>query len=238
MFERIAVIGAQGAIGAACLQRVQQLYPEADIHAVARQLPNEASQVQWHVWQTDDDQALEASMAWVSESGDWDLVIVATGMLHEGTLMPEKALKQLQADHARRVFEVNALLPLVVAKHFLPRMRKQCRSVFITLSARVGSISDNHLGGWYSYRMSKAALNMFVKSAAIESKRTHPDTLVLAVHPGTVDSHLSKPFQAMVPHAKLFTPAFAAEKILDIAEQAPLSMSGHCLAWNGDMIAA
>jgi NAD(P)-dependent dehydrogenase (short-subunit alcohol dehydrogenase family) len=122
------------------------------------------------------------------------LVIDATGFLHGGGLMPEKSFKELSAAHLAKSFAVNALGPALLMKHFLPALPRQGRAVFATLSAKVGSIGDNNIGGWYSYRAAKAALNQLVHTAAIELKRSRPEAVCVALHPGTVVSRLSDPF--------------------------------------------
>ena len=122
------------------------------------------------------------------------LVIDATGFLHMDGFAPEKSWRDLEAAHMARVFTVNAIGPALLMKHFLPLLPRQRRSVFATLSARVGSIGDNRLGGWYSYRASKAALNQLVRTAAVELGRRQPAALCVALHPGTVATRLSAPF--------------------------------------------
>lgn len=122
------------------------------------------------------------------------LVFDATGFLHGHGLMPEKSFKELSAAHMAQSFAVNALGPALLMKHFLPALPRQGRAVFATLSAKVGSIGDNQVGGWYSYRAAKAALNQLVHTAAIEVKRSRPEVVCVALHPGTVVSRLSDPF--------------------------------------------
>ena len=122
------------------------------------------------------------------------LVMVATGFLHGGGFEPEKALKQLAADHMAKAFAVNVIGPALLMKHLLPLLAPQGKSVFAVLSAKVGSIGDNRLGGWHSYRASKAALNQIVRTAAIELQRRHPEAICVALHPGTVATPLSAPF--------------------------------------------
>lgn len=122
------------------------------------------------------------------------LVIDATGFLHDADSMPEKSWRDLAAGHLSRAFAVNAIGPALLMKHFLPLLARDGKSVFATLSARVGSIGDNHLGGWYGYRASKAALNQMVRTAAIELRRQSPEAICIALHPGTVESRLSAPF--------------------------------------------
>lgn len=162
------------------------------------------------------------------------LVIVATGLLHDGDAGPEKALRDLDPEWLTRQFAVNAIGPALVAKHFLPLMPRTGKSVFAVLSARVGSISDNRLGGWYGYRAAKAALNQFVRTLAIEDKRRNDRGIVVALHPGTVDTKLSKPFQ----HAgrDLFTADRAAVQLLDLIDGLKPQDSGKLFAWDGSEI--
>jgi NAD(P)-dependent dehydrogenase (short-subunit alcohol dehydrogenase family) len=122
------------------------------------------------------------------------LIIDATGFLHDATTTPEKSWRQLDPEQMARTFAINAIGPALLMKHFLPLLPQAGKSVFVTLSAKVGSIGDNHLGGWYSYRASKAALNQLVHTAALELKRQRPDAICAALHPGTVTSKLSAPF--------------------------------------------
>lgn len=122
------------------------------------------------------------------------LVVDATGWLHGDGWMPEKTWRSLDAAHMAHAFAVNAIGPALLMKHFLPLMPRQGRAVFATLSAKVGSIGDNQLGGWYSYRAAKAALNQLVRTSAIELARSHPQAVCVALHPGTVDTALSAPF--------------------------------------------
>ena len=156
-----------------------------------------------------------------SKENPIDLVIVTNGILHDGEMMPEKSLRDLSSEKFYRIFEVNTIIPALIAKYFLPKLNKKERSIFVALSARVGSISDNKLGGWYSYRASKAALNMIIKNASIEVGRKNKQAIILGVHPGTVDSNLSKPFQRNISSERLFTPEYSAEKILDVLNQNP-----------------
>lgn len=164
------------------------------------------------------------------------LVIVATGLLHEGERGPEKSLRDLDPAWLARQYAVNAIGPALVAKHFLPIMPgKGARSVFAVLSARVGSITDNRLGGWYGYRAAKAALNQFVRTLAIEDKHRNDRGIVVALHPGTVDTRLSKPFQAS--GRDLFQPGRAAVQLLDVIDGLKVTDSGRHFAWDGAEIA-
>jgi NAD(P)-dependent dehydrogenase (short-subunit alcohol dehydrogenase family) len=160
-------------------------------------------------------------------------VIVATGILYENTIMPEKSLRELSPEKFLRLFEVNTILPALIAKHFLPKLNKHNRSLFAALSARVGSISDNRLGGWYSYRASKSGLNMIIKNAAIEINRTNKQAVIVSLHPGTVNSKLSKPFQSNVPDGKLFTPDYSVKRLLEVLDNLTPESSGRCFSWDG-----
>ena len=149
---------------------------------------------------------IAAAAARVAGTGPVALVIVATGLLHDGGHQPEKTFKRLDPAFLAKTFQINAIGPALVAKHFLPLLPRRGRAVFAALSARVGSISDNELGGWYGYRASKAALNMLIRTAAIELARTHKEAICVGLHPGTVATGLSGPFQAGVPAQRLFAP--------------------------------
>ncbi|MEI6486399.1 MAG: SDR family NAD(P)-dependent oxidoreductase [Sphingomonadales bacterium] len=163
-----------------------------------------------------------------------DLVIIATGILHGDGLAPEKTNSQLSAEAMARVFAINSIGPALVARALLPLMPKGRKTVLAALSARVGSISDNRLGGWHSYRASKAALNQLIRTMAIEQARRWPDQVLLALHPGTVDSGLSKPFQSGVK--TLFTPQESARHLLAVIDAATPAQSGLLLDWQGQVI--
>lgn len=164
-----------------------------------------------------------------------DLVIIATGVLHGQGLAPEKANAQLSAEALGQAFAVNTIGPAMVARTLLPLMPKGRKTVLAALSARVGSISDNRLGGWHSYRASKAALNQLMRTMAIEQARRNPEQVLLALHPGTVDTDLSKPFQKGVK--TLFTPEDSARHLLSVIDAATPAQSGLLLDWQGEAIA-
>ena len=164
-------------------------------------------------------------------------LINAAGILHDGErLRPEKRLEDLDPAALRTAFEINAFGPVLVAKHFLPLLRHDERAVFASLSARVGSIEDNHRGGWYGYRASKAAQNMFTRTLALECARRAPNVLCLALHPGTVETELSQPFRKNLPPERLFRPDDAARKLLAVADRCRREDSGRFFAWDGQPI--
>lgn len=167
-----------------------------------------------------------------------ELVLVASGVLtlDDGT-PPEKTYKVMDAAAMANAFAINAIGPALIAKHVLPLMPRDRRFVFAVLSARVGSISDNRLGGWHSYRASKAALNMLVKNWAIELGRTHSQGAVVALHPGTVDTRLSAPFQQGLPPGQLKMRREAAQRLVDVVMQVEPGQSGELIGWDGAIIA-
>jgi NAD(P)-dependent dehydrogenase (short-subunit alcohol dehydrogenase family) len=145
-------------------------------------------------------------------------------------------MSALDAKALCEVFRINAVGPALIAKHFLPLLRMGHKTVFAALSARVGSISDNRLGGWASYRASKAALNMLLKTLAIEHARRWPDSVVVALHPGTVDTALSKPFSSRLPTERLFAPSQAVGYLLGVIDDLTPAATGDFLAWDGTPI--
>jgi NAD(P)-dependent dehydrogenase (short-subunit alcohol dehydrogenase family) len=161
------------------------------------------------------------------------LVICAAGILHEGPIQPEKSLRDLDPQRMARVLAVNAIGPALVIKHFAPLLPRHGKSVIALLSARVGSISDNRLGGWYAYRASKAALNQVVRTASIELARRCPEAIIAGLHPGTVATPLSAPFRGSVSPERLFTPEKAAERLLAVIDGFSAEASGKCFAWSG-----
>ncbi len=234
MFNRIAVIGSSGAIGRAIVEELVTSHSNTSIHTFSRQYPeNNYKQVAFHKIDYHDEKSIANAALDASEDKPIDLVIVATGILHDNGMMPEKSLQELSAEKFEHLFSVNTIVPAIIAKHFIPRLNKEKNSVFAVLSARLGSISDNQLGGWYAYRASKAALNMIIKNAAIETSRKNKKATIIGVHPGTVNSKLSKPFQSNIPKNKLFTANYSAQKILDVLYHLKPQDSGKCFAWDG-----
>jgi NAD(P)-dependent dehydrogenase (short-subunit alcohol dehydrogenase family) len=168
--------------------------------------------------------------------GRIDVAIHAAGILHEGPIQPEKSLADCEASSLLRLFQVNSVAPLMVARAVLAAQSRQQHFVFAALSAMVGSIGDNRLGGWYGYRSSKAALNQFIKTLAIECRTRFPRGRILAIHPGTTDTDLSRPFQRSVKPGRLYSPAQSAERILDVIRNSSADQSGCFLNWDGSEI--
>ncbi len=180
---------------------------------------------------------LQGIAASIKANGDHpDFVINSAGILHEEGLQPEKSLSHCRQDTLMRLFLVNSIGPLMLARAVIPLMPKDRPGHFAVLSAMVGSIGDNRLGGWYGYRASKAALNQFMRTLAVECRRSHPQLCITAIHPGTTDTSLSRPFQANVRPGKLYTAAQSAARILKEVRAAQAEFSGHFINWDGKPI--
>ncbi len=160
-------------------------------------------------------------------------VVNCVGMLHDGALQPEKSLQQINSEQLLQYFQVNSISAALLAKHLLPLLKHPERSVFASISAKVGSIGDNQLGGWYGYRASKAALNMLMKTAALEYSRKSPNTIIALLHPGTTDTRLSVPFQRNVPPEKLFSIERTVNQLWTVLNQLEPSDSGQFFSWDG-----
>jgi len=185
---------------------------------------------------TDEGQISQAAACIGEEVGKLHLVINCAGILHEGSLQPEKSLKHINPEHLLRYFQVNSISSLLLAKHILPLFRHGEKSLLAAISAKVGSIGDNQLGGWYGYRASKAALNMFMRTVAIEYRRTSPRTIVVMLHPGTTDTRLSQPFQKNVPAGKLFSVERTVSQLLEVMENFDEGDSGQFFSWDGSRL--
>ena len=207
------VIGASGGVGRAICELLRGDARYAQVLALGRS-GGEAIDITLDIT---DESSIESAAAQVSDASAHSgaalrLVIDATGFLHGGGFEPEKSWRQLDAVHMAHAFAVNAIGPALLMKHFLPLLPRSGRAVFASLSAKVGSIGDNRLGGWYSYRASKAALNQLVHTAAIELARRQPQAICVALHPGTVATRLSQPFSKS--GLEVQTPAAAAARLL------------------------
>lgn len=234
---RIAIIGSTGEIGSALLNHYASI-DSNELYSFSRSTSVDVKSGHLKHIQIDyyNQNEIEKAASVASESGPLDLVIIATGILHDDNLMPEKSLRDISFEKFETLFRINTALPAIVAKYFVPKLNKRSKSIFAALSARVGSISDNRLGGWYAYRASKTALNMILKNISIEASRSNKNAIIVGLHPGTVDSPLSKPFQANVAEGKLFTPKFSAESLSNVIQDLDIADSGRCFAWDGQII--
>ncbi len=227
------VFGANGAIGAALVRRLLADERYSAVHAGARDPAKVPQGAIPFAFDLSDEASIAAAATGLPENPA--LVIVATGLLHDDAhgVAPEKSWRALDGATMAQVFAANTIGPALIAKHVLPRLPRRSRAVFAALSAKVGSIEDNRLGGWHSYRASKAALNMLICNFAIELSRSHPQAIAAALHPGTVDSQLSAPFQRGVAPEKLFSPDQSAGYLLDVLHGLTPADSGGLFAWDG-----
>ena len=239
--KQLAIIGASGAIGNAFINHYCALDETNVVYAFSRSAPQIRNHKVIHVnLDLEDPDSISTATKGISLASI-DLVIAATGILHatgDLCLKPEKSLQQIDAAQLQKLFAINTIGPALLLKNFLPLLKKDSTAVFAALSARVGSISDNNIGGWYGYRASKAALNMLIKTAAIELQRSNKHSIVVGLHPGTVNSNLSRPYQSRVPEQKLFSPEYAAGKMAQVLEKIECKDSGKCFAWDGTEIFA
>lgn len=235
--SRAVVWGASGGIGSALVKALAASGDYATIYAGSR-TPGAtvASSVEPFAFDLEDEASIESAAYALTRSGSVDLVIVATGMLHTSAHQPERSFAGVTSEGLTAAFRVNAVGPTLIAKHMIQALPRDRRSVFAALSARVGSIGDNHLGGWHSYRASKAALNMIIANLAIELSRSRPLSIAVGLHPGTVDTNLSLPFQKTLSKASLFSPAQSAERLLAVVGDLTGSLSGAVVDWEGKVI--
>ncbi len=232
-----AVVGASGGIGRALADELAACPTVSNIVRLSRSPPARRDDSALHLDLEDETSIAEAAGQIERTHGALHLVIIATGILHDaGGLQPERSWRALDAAAMERVFRVNTIGPALVAKHFLPLLAKKRKSAFAALSARVGSIEDNRLGGWHAYRSSKAALNMLIKTLSVELAHRNPEALCVGLHPGTVDSALSKPFQANIAAERIFSPQRAARQLLNVLDRLSVSDTGHVYAWDGSRI--
>ena len=241
------VMGASSGIGLAMVSRLIAHPGVAMIHATSRQacksLPLIALQHQYpdRLRLFNADIASEPDLSQLAEAlrshdSSLHLAINTAGLLHDSEIQPEKTLQQVTSAGLARTFAVNAFGPILLGKALMPLFRHGRMAVFASLSARVGSISDNRLGGWYAYRAAKAAQNQLLKTLSIELARINRQAVVLALHPGTTDTPLSRPYQGNVRASALFKPDYAADRLLEVISQRTPADTGGFFAWDGTRI--
>lgn len=220
------VLGSSGGIGAALLEQLRTGGEYSEVIGFSRH-STPALDMQ-------DPSSIERVAAHAIARGELRLIINTTGFLHTAGSGPERSWRDLNPDYLMQAFAVNAIGPALLMKHLLPHLPRAGRAVFATLSARVGSIGDNRLGGWYGYRASKAAMNQFVRTASIELRRRSPDAICVALHPGTVATPLSAPF--IREGLELQTPATAAQRLLQVIAQLTPADSGGFFDHRGTVV--
>lgn len=235
------VIGASGGIGSAVLRGYLQDPRFTHVIAVSRApCPDDTAyhddRLHW-ICSDYSEQSIASVTNILGESGiELRDIVICNGILHSAQLQPEKSLEKVHAESMAKVFEANVTVPALWVSMLVGQLRRSTGCTIGVLSARVGSISDNYLGGWYSYRSAKAALNMFLKTAAIEYGRRAPRVKLVAFHPGTTNTALSKPFQKSVPPEKLFTPEFVAARFITLLSELEPDGELSFLDWDGKTI--
>lgn len=239
--HKALVIGASSAIAKALISAMAPQHNIDHIIAVSRSSSESASATEVAGRVPVSYVSCDYSSASIRElaaqlRGPFSHVFICTGVLHNDHIKPEKRLEDIDEGQMAELLRINSILPALWLQSLLPAIKNSARCVFTVFSARVGSISDNRKGGWYSYRASKAALNMIIKTAAIEYARRAPGVKLLAFHPGTVDTDLSRPFHKSVPAEKLFSPEFVAQQLLSITAALPVDGDASYLDWAGERI--
>jgi NAD(P)-dependent dehydrogenase (short-subunit alcohol dehydrogenase family) len=242
MSDIALVIGASSSIARATIEGLLRSHADLLVVAVSRSsAPYELDErCHWFKCSYGDGEIGQTLREIAELPGAISKVFICNGLLHSSEIFPEKRVEDIDRESLHAVFEANAVVPMLWVKSLKLLLRGPKPAVICVLSARVGSISDNKKGGWYAYRASKAALNMFLKTSAIEFARVAPRLQFIAFHPGTTDTPLSSPFQANVPADRLFSPNFVANKMIQIVEKHISSETGageaHFLAWDGSTV--
>lgn len=235
--KNVAIIGSSGAIGRAFLDAYIADKDISNIYSISRTEVKSNDKRIIHINIDVTDEVSVKAAASKIEENRLDRLIVATGVLHTKSFGPEKSIKDIKIENFVKIFSVNTFGPALIGKHFLPLMTKDQKSIVAFLSARVGSISDNKLGGWYAYRASKSALNQIIKNFSIEAKRTNSSGIIIGLQPGTVKSKLSEPFQKNVKKGKLFLPEDSVDSLVKVIENVMQNDSGKIFDWEGEEIA-
>mgnify|MGYP001158587436 CR=1 FL=1 len=231
--QKIAIFGASGSIGQALCAHYQK---QSDVYAFTRNDfdIDESGLVKILLDDFNENSVFQAANKF--DSDFFDKIIVSIGILHNEDFMPEKRIEEISSDQFLEIIRINTLVPTLIARSFYKKLKKNDKSTLAFLSARVGSITDNRSGGWYSYRASKAALNMVIKNLSIELRRYNKELVVIGLHPGTVDSRLSQPFQKNLEDSKIFSADFSVLKLSSVIDSLNIDDSGKCIAWDGEDI--
>jgi NAD(P)-dependent dehydrogenase (short-subunit alcohol dehydrogenase family) len=232
---KIVITGGSGGIGSAFVEALARRPQVETVISTWNRTPprSRARNVSWQQLDLTDEDAVRD---WARQLGEIDWLINAAGMLHTPAQGPEKTIRQVDPGFFLENISVNTLPSLLLARHLHGKFRHGRPAVFATVSAKVGSIGDNRLGGWFSYRASKAALNMCLKTLAIEWHRTLPNVAVAALHPGTTDTALSRPFQRNVPPDQLFSPQQSVAYLLAVLDNLKPDPAGQFLAFDGELL--
>jgi len=235
--RHVVVVGASGGIGHALSERVASTQAPVRLTRLVRDpsalhpLSLVSTDIACNIESED---AIAAAVAAIPPDPVPDRIWIATGWLHDQSRQPEKTYRQLDAEQLLHAYRINAIGPALLMKYLLPRLSRDRPARIGILSARVGSISDNRLGGWHSYRASKAALNMLIRNFAIELRLKRAPHLVIGLQPGTTDTRLSAPFRRGLRPGQLQSPAFTAAHLVDVLERVTLEDSGGLFDFLGE----
>ena len=233
----IAIIGASGGIGNALISTIENTNNVINIIHIARSNPKKNIKSNYlHLDLLEEKTIIDCSNEISATYKDLDIIINASGFLHDEDYKPEKSYKMIDAKYLEKSFKINTFGPFLIAKHFIPLLRKDRKSIFSCISARVGSIEDNQLGGWHSYRASKSALNMLLRNLSIELKYANKYAICVGLHPGTVDTNLSKPFPKSRSHYNVFTPKESSQHLISVINKLEPKDSGNTYDWAGKRI--
>ena len=234
---KVIVVGARGGLGEAVVQLLLEQFNVVKVWATSRQhLSFEDVRVQSIQMNLQDEASIASAAEEIRNDDVPNLLINCAGILHTESFGPEKTWRHLNFAVMQEVFQINAFAPVMLGKYFLPLFSRKDEGLFLSCSARVGSISDNQLGGWYSYRASKSAHNMFMKTLSLEARNRLAKCCIISYHPGTIDTELSKPFTRNYDPQKLFTPQAGAEYLWKVIQQVQVPDSGQFIAWDGQRI--
>ncbi len=233
MLKSVLIIGGSSQIAQAIAAQCHQ--QGAQVSIISRQ---PAPQCSPYLWQHDALQSEDSCQHSVEQALQQqpDTVFICNGVLHDSSGMPEKTIRQLRSEQLLQRMHSNVVIPAQYLRALFRYLSRRAEVRVLVLSAKVGSISDNRLGGWYSYRMSKAALNMLVKNFSLEVSRLNPSACIVTVHPGTTDTPLSEPFQSNLAPGQLQTAAQTAQRLLKVRDGLRPEVSGALLHWHGSVL--
>ena len=230
---RVAIIGASGGIGSTLSRQIRALDRDNTIVEIVR---NKSKKNQFEMNMLDEHSVAKCAEEIKDKYGSFDVILNTTGLLHTKNHSPERTFREIDLDYLQEVFQVNTYIPFLISKYFVPILTKESASIIAFMSARLGSISDNKLGGWYSYRSSKTALNMLIKTLSIELSYSNKNAICIGLHPGTVDTQLSKPFTQKFKNKKVFTKEEAGGYLIKTLNNINHNDTGNIIDWHGKTI--
>jgi len=239
LIQSVAIFGSNGSLGDAFIKYYLNQTNIKYIYSFSRAVNNFSHpKVHHYFLDISDEKSISEIADELPDDLNFDLILITSGFLHTELIFPEKSVRFISQQNLLDYFNINAIAPILIAKYFSKFLPKHSPSIFAALSARVGSIGDNKLGGWYGYRASKAALNMFIKTLSIEFSFALKQSTVIGLHPGTVDSNLSKPFLSTYKKNSVFSPEESVSYLVNVLNSITVNDSGKIFAWDGSEIVA